>query len=431
MKTIGIIVEYNPFHNGHLYQIEKARQLTDADAIVVIMSGDFVQRGTPAIIDKYARTKMALEHGVDLVIELPLLYATASAEYFATGAVQILDGLKIIDTLVFGSECGDLSLLSEISQILIDEPDYFREKLKEYIKTGETFPAARKHALYDYLSTHHDDAAFLKNADEVLDHPNNILGIEYIKALLRLKSSITPFTIKREGAGYHDTDHTMKFSSATSLRKYFHSVQSTALPNGSSVTESIIDSLAEQLPDASLRILSSEYQKTFPISANDFSSLLYYRLSQETKESLTAYADITEDLANRIIGHYRPGITFTAFAEGLKSRQYTLTRINRCLLHILLGIREQDLAHFLSTPDSRYARILGFKKTSSHLLKRSKENEGIPIITKTADAPKQLPSNAMSLFTHDIRASHLYNQIVFTTHHTLLKDDYTHGPIML
>jgi len=426
MKTIGIVVEYNPFHNGHFYQIEKARQLTGADAIVVIMSGDFVQRGTPAIIDKYARTKMALEHGVDLVIELPVLYATASAEYFAKGAIQILDGLKIIDTLVFGSECGDISLLTEISQILVNEPEVFREKLKEYLKTGETFPAARKLALHDYLSAHHDDAAFLEKADEVLDHPNNILGIEYIKALLTIKSTITPFTIKREGAGYHDTDHTRKFSSATSLRKFFHNIPLTDTAASKLITES----LADQLPNASLRILTSEYQRTFPVDANDFSSLLYYRLSQETKETLTAYADVTEDLANRIMQLIRPGITYHAFAEELKSRQYTLTRISRSLLHILLGIRQEDLNAFLSDPDSRYARILGFKKSSSHLLKSSKQKEGIPTILKTADASKLLSASALSLFIHDIRAAHLYNQVVFTTHHTLLKDEYTHGPVI-
>ena len=197
MKITGLITEYNPFHNGHLYHIKKAKEITGADAVIVIMSGNFVQRGAPAIMPKRLRTEIALNAGVSLVIELPVCYATGSAEYFASGAISILDSLGCIDSICFGSECGDYKKLEHIAKILADEPEAYRLSLKNQLKTGLSFPKARQNGLKEYSK---DDSL-----DEILEHPNNILGIEYVKALYLQKSPIKAYTIKRIVSDYHDT----------------------------------------------------------------------------------------------------------------------------------------------------------------------------------------------------------------------------------
>lgn len=216
MKVVGIVAEYNPFHNGHRYHIEEARKCTGADFVVVVMSGDFVQRGEPAVIDKYHRTEMALSQGADLVLELPAAFACASAEYFATGAVSLLHALGCVDTLCFGSECGHLDLLEEIADLFIQEPSEYKEYLKTALKSGYSFPAARDEALKEYFA---EDLVKTAQIASVLSAPNNILGIEYIKALKVLGSSIRPVTITRMGQGYHETTFSDSFCSATALRR--------------------------------------------------------------------------------------------------------------------------------------------------------------------------------------------------------------------
>ena len=210
MHVNGIIAEYNPFHNGHKYQLDISRQLIGAEYTVVAMSGNFVQRGAPAMINKYIRARMALENGADLVLEIPSFYACGSAEYFATGAVSLLDKLGVITTLCFGSECGDIDILTQTGRLLFEEPAEFRRILNEKLEQGLSFPAARSHALCTVMST---------DADEIFSCPNNILGMEYIKALNRIGSNIKPFTIKRAGADYHDHRLNGSQASASALRK--------------------------------------------------------------------------------------------------------------------------------------------------------------------------------------------------------------------
>ena len=210
MKTVGIIAEYNPFHTGHKYQLDQIRQKLHADYIVIAMSGDFVQRGTPALFSKHVRTRMALSCGADLVVELPVSVSTASAEGFAKGAVHLLSGLGVTDVLCFGSESTDTQLLMELARILLREPEPYRQLLTKNLKDGLSFPAARSNALTLY--THNPQLATL------LSKPNTILGIEYCKAILSLKSSIHPYALQREGSGYHDTDLSDTFPSASGIR---------------------------------------------------------------------------------------------------------------------------------------------------------------------------------------------------------------------
>ena len=200
MKTVGIIAEFNPLHNGHKYLLDEAKRLSGADFCIVVMSGNFVQRGSPALLDKYTRTQMALLNGVDLVIELPVIYATASAEYFARGAVRLLDKLGVVDIITFGSECGNIELLKKAATELTEETPDFKKNLQDNLKKGLSFPKARSQAIG-------------KQGDG--SEPNNILGIEYIKALNYWDSSITPTTIERKGSGYHDE----QMASATAIRK--------------------------------------------------------------------------------------------------------------------------------------------------------------------------------------------------------------------
>ncbi|MBR4277086.1 MAG: nucleotidyltransferase family protein, partial [Lachnospiraceae bacterium] len=197
MIVNGIIAEYNPFHNGHIAHLEKTKEQTNADYTIVAMSGNFVQRGAPAVVDKYVRTKMALEGGADLVLEIPTCYSTSSAEYFASAGVALLDKIGVVDYLSFGSESGDIEILNHIASILLEEPPEFSEYMQRYLREGYTYPLARNNALIQYENS-------LFDATRVLESPNNILAIEYIKAILRRESTITPFTIKRQGSNYHD-----------------------------------------------------------------------------------------------------------------------------------------------------------------------------------------------------------------------------------
>ncbi len=397
MKTVGVIVEYNPFHNGHKYHLEQAKKLSGADYVVAIMSGNFVQRGTPAITDKYTRTSMALINGADVVYELPPFYATASAEAFAYGAVSILNGLGNIDYLCFGAEDTDLCLMQEIATILTKEPVSYTSRLKQELTTGKTFPVARKIALLPLLSS--TDSDYL---ERFLESSNNILGIEYLKALQCLKSTIEPLIAKREGSLYSEEDLPASSSlpSATALRKSYTDINS-------------LEAYTSLVPDSVLHLLNKVEHKTFPIVLDDFSEYLYYKLLFITYEELINYVDVSSDLAKRILNLRKDFSTISEFASKLKTRQFTLTRIQRVLLHILLEIKEGN------TP-SIYAHLLGFRRESSVVI--NKKLASIPIITKVADYNE--------LLSHDIDCTDLYNRVVLKKFKISISNDYTHPLII-
>ena len=441
MKIVGLITEYNPFHNGHQYHIEEAKRVTGADYIIAVMSGDFVQRGVPAIIDKYHRAKMALHNGVDLVFELPVSYATSSAEYFAHGSVSLLDKLGIVDYICFGSECGDINLLREAATFLLNTPETFEKYLQAYIKDGLTYPAARLKALKLYLKEQQ-----LPNADalsQVLTEPNNILGIEYMKALLRMKSSITPVTIQRISAHYHDENlgdstlapHSLAgvpevdsdsplhiISSATAIRK---AIQNDA-DNINNFNE-----MKNSVPVNVYRILNENYQKAYPITEDDFLSNIIYKLMSEDSSSLTTYLDITSDLADRIknlSGYYE---NFRSLTSDIKTKNMTLTRINRAILHLLLGIKTNSLNEYNTNGYVQYARVLGVKKNASHLLRRIEKKQNIPIITKVSKADRELTTLGKQMLSEDLFAAHLYNQAVYTKYGTTNLNEYKRGIVLL
>lgn len=390
MKTVGIVAEYNPLHNGHGYQLARARELTGADYVIVILSGDFTQRGIPALLDKYTRTEMALCAGADLVLELPVCFATGSAEFFASGAVSLLDGLGV-DYLCFGSESGDLETLDYVSRLLAAEPPDYKCALAAHLKDGMSFPAARKLALEKHLEAigQNDAAAHIKSG--FLESANNILGVEYLKAMHLLGSSMQAVTLRREGAGYQDDIlPSGSFCSALAVRKWLLSGKD-------------ISALKPFLPESSLELLGKAALQNSLLSEDDFSSLLFYRLLSLNREGYTAFADVSMALSDKIAGTLFSFQSWSRFCDILKSRDLTYTRISRCLLHILLDIRIQPKT-------APYARILGFREESKPLFGLLK-NGTIPLIAKLADAGKQLSPSALSILEQDIFAAHIYDGI--------------------
>jgi len=412
--AVGIIAEYNPFHDGHAYHIKKAKEMTQADYCIVAMSGDFVQRGGPAIYDKYTRTAMALSCGADLVIELPSVFASSSAEDFAACGIALLNNLGVVGSVCFGSECGNVEKLSGIASILATEPPVYTKELRRELKKGATFPQARNRALISCGILNEDEASILAS-------PNNILGIEYCKALYRQKSPMTPVTISRKGYGYHDTSLAPEgFSSATGIRKAIHENPDILMQMESSLI---------QVPDPVKQMMS----QGFPVFPDDFSALLNTTLLKLDCEGIPfeKYADVSEELAARLLRQLPDYLPFEEKINQLKTKQYTYTRISRALLHIALGVTTQQVVLGRNAGYAPYARILGFKKTSAGLMGEIKKRGSIPLITKTADARLILSGAAWSMLRQDFYCSHIYQTIVQDKYQIKMKNEFTHSVVIL
>ncbi len=420
MKVVGLITEYNPFHNGHLYHIEKAKKVTGADTVIVVMSGDYVQRGIPAIMPKRLRCEMALKCGASAVFELPVCYSTGSAELFATGAVSFLDQLGIVDSLCFGSECNDLVLLDSIADFLCAEPDNYKSTLKEGLKHGLSFPSARQYALEKTLPS--------SKCLEIIKNPNNILGIEYLKALKRLHSSMKPYTIERKGASYHDTELHQKYSSASAIRSLLeYSSKSIELENYSNYDNTplhnILDKLEEQVPKDCLQILKDDHHITYPLYQNDFSLLLKYKLLNKSAKDLIRYMDVSEELANRICNQMEYFFNFKQFSERLKTKELTQTRITRALLHIMLGIKKDQVKAYVKGGIHHYARILGVRKESTSILGTLSVSSHLPLVVNPSRTD-QLSGIGKAMLFQDILASNLYNSVITDKYKTPYKNEY-------
>ena len=417
MKTAGIIAEYNPFHKGHEYQIRYTKEKLKADYVIVAMSGDYVQRGTPALISKHARAEMALRCGADLVLEMPVSVSTASAEAFAMGGVSLLDGLGVVDMLCFGSESGEISALKELAEILVEEPEEYKKLLKSFLSEGLTFPAARSQALTEYFKNPRnfsgDDfdgilTPLLNEVTQILNTPNNILGIEYCKALLRLNSRIRPVTIRREGMGYHETTvpegiSTVASPDLQSPTDFFASA--TAIRNLILQDSPDLDALASQIPEQAFPVFQKAVNSGEFLTESSLDSILSYCLMKENGKSLSSYMDVSEDLARRIINQQNLLLSFSQSVSVLKTRELTQTRIQRALLHIILNIHTAPI----QTP---FARVLGFRRESSELLSQIKQHSRIPLITKLADAQNLLDSEGNQILSETAFSSNLYEKLL-------------------
>lgn len=391
MRVNGIIAEYNPFHNGHKYHLEQSRQVTGADYNIVVLSSNFTQRGEPAIIDKFIRARMALENGADLVIELPISHSASSAEYYAQGGISILDQLGVVDTLCFGSECGDIEVLQDFAKILLEESTAFVKDLRSGLSAGHSYPRARNRA----ITVSNPEMA--KN-EHILSSPNNILGIEYLKALLRLESSIVPHTILRAGSDYHDRYVTTNYCSALALRQGILSGQD-------------LGSLATQMPESAFEILKNSLGSTPAITINDFSHMLLYKLLMDQDLGYESYMDVSDDLSAKLKKKLHHFDGYSSFCDQLKSKDMTYARISRCLLHIMLDMKKEDYLAFGDPARIPYARVLGFRKDAQPLLTAIKKNASIPLITKLADAKTLLDPQTHNLLSQDLRRGSIYESI--------------------
>ena len=408
-KILGIVAEYNPFHSGHLYQINKAKSICAADYVVVIMSGHFTQRGEAAIYDPYLRTEMALKAGVDAVYEMPAAFSTASAADFAFYAVTFLTLLNV-DYISFGVEDATLDELENLADILLNESEGFKNLIKEKLSKGYTYPLARKEAFLNELKN-------FRNFDEtriksLLSTPNNILGLEYIYTIKKIGSHLRPVLIKRKGSDYHDKGiaYNKEHSSATALRKYLS-------------LHSELKELESSLMPSSIEII----KKSKPLFADDFrgsiSRKLYDLLYNDV--DLSIYSDISPNLSDRIYKLNKNYSNYEAMVASIKSKDYTFTRISRALCHILLNIKKSDTDIYKN--NIKYSKLLGFRRSSGHLLKLIKTRSQLINITKPADAKDILrdEKETSKLFMSEVYASYIYNSVYYDKYKTELKNSYS------
>lgn len=396
MNVLGIITEYNPFHNGHNYHIEQALNVSKATHTVCVMSGHFLQRGIPSILNKWERAEMCLHSNVDLVIELPTLFSLNSAEFFSEGSIKLLDSLGIVDSVVFGSEDGNIDSFKKVSAILANEPDDFKALLKKHLNQGMSFPAAREKALINYLEE-----------DIIQTGPNNNLGIEYCKALKKIDSSIRPQTIKRMKADYNDLKINGSIASASAIRK-------------SLLNDSLTESLSEVMPQKSYEILKKNKDQL--VFSHNFEDLILYKLRSIKSSDIQAIHDVTEGLEHRIKEASIYANSLENLIERIKCKRYTYTRIQRILFKTLLNITKDQMS---KTP--QYIRILGFNQRGQELLKAIKEKSSLPIIT---NLKHYVPQNNQAKYQIDldITATNIYN--LFRNKKTGGLD-YTNHPVII
>ena len=395
MKACGIVAEYNPLHTGHVYQMNKARQISQADCIIVVMSGNFVQRGEPAVIDKYARTRAALKAGADIVIELPVYYALSSAENFARGAVLTLNEMKAA-SICFGAETDNADRLAKISHAIISESPEYKAILNKALAEGLSYPAARQTALLEYLP----------ECKDIISGSNNILAIEYIKAILGNNLNMTYYPVLREGAGYNDDTDNAEFASAFGIRKMLMSDEH--------------DRLKTYLTPVMYEEISNS--KNCPLFPDDFSNIFNHKmifLKQQCNinhtdfaEKLAEYEDITAELANRFAAAFTGRDNIAEFAMKVKSKNIVYSRICRCIMHIILEIRKSMSDLYNNIP---YIRLLGFNKTGQLYLGSIKKELDVPFITKAADYKNEL--------IFDLACSDIYTQAVYEKYGYVMKNE--------
>ncbi len=429
MKTVGIIAEYNPFHKGHAYHIARAKALSHADYCIIVMSGNFLQRGEAACMDKYVRARCALSQGAYLFLELPVPFATSNAPSFARNGVFLLRQTGVLTHLSFGCECDELEKLQFLADFFNQEPKVYQAILKENLKKGMDYPTARKESFLTYFSDRktttdawtepsgQSRAAYcrpsgsLSELAELLDTPNNILALAYLRAIKELAPDVTPIPIKRKGSGYHKTELESGYASAAAIRREL-------LANGLS------KQLLSHLPKSTSVLLSDLLGKQEYVSTDDFSSLLYYKLLSLPADAYAEYAEVSGMLGQRIGKHLPEFTCFSEFARLLMRKNETHTTISRGLLHILLDIKKNQF----QAP--KYLRILGLKKEAGPLLHEIKEKSRLPIISKPADGPKNLPVTALPLFEKDLFAENLYHGI-FRPQTGKLYHPYWKSPVIL
>ena len=402
-RVLGIIAEYNPFHNGHLYHIAKSKQETGAQYVIAVISGNFVQRGNTSIINKWTKARMALLNGADLVIELPTIYSISSAENFAEGAIKILNSLGVVDTLSFGMEANDISTLNNIANVLYTEPKEYVTMLSHELSKGNSYPKARENALLLYLND-------IKRYANVLSGSNNILGIEYLKALRKTKSTITPVGIKREKVLYNDKYIVDEFASATAIRKML-------------MTKELND-ISKVMPRNSYLLLGEELKKGhYVIDIARFEKEIIYTLRKMSVQDIAKLPDVSEGLENSLKNAADSCNTLKDFINIVKTKRFTQTRIQRILLYCLLGITKKQME--TSRKVIPYARVLGFNNKGKELISEMmKLNPKLNIVTSVKKYIDTVANkNLKEMLDIDILATNIYTLGYFADSYSNL--DYT------
>lgn len=357
MKVAAIICEYNPFHNGHKYQLEQLRETLGADtAIIAMMSGNYVQRGDVAVFDKKARAAAAIRSGADLVLELPACCSAQSAEFFAKGAVTLLNSLGLVDFLVFGTETSDLDLIERTARLLNDEPCIFSKKLAAFCNMGISFPVARSKAVSEI---------FGKDAAQLLDEPNNILAVEYCKALYSQNSSIKPLLIQRKGAMHHDSIAADSIASASHIR--------------SLISAGKTEEAFSFMPEICLDIFKDEQLH----SIQSMERAILAEIIKMPVEKLREIADVGEGLENRIKEKAVTATSLCELADSIKTKRYTHSRIRRILLSAYLGITADDRMF-----QPKYIKILDHNETGQALIRKAKKSSSLPLVRNTSQVNK-------------------------------------------
>ncbi len=388
-RVLGIIAEYNPFHNGHLYHIRESLGQSGAEYVVCVISGNFVQRGNTSIINKWVKTKMAIANGADLVIELPAIYSTSSAENFAEGAIKLLDSLGVVDSISFGMEAKDLATLNNIANVLYQEPKEYVTMLSHELGKGLSFPKARENALMVYLND-------IKRYANVLAGANNILGIEYLKTLKKLKSPLIPIGIRREKVFYNDEIIVDDFASATAIRKMIVTKQ--------------FDDIRKVVPPSSYLLLGQELKKGhYVLDLSKFQKEIIYILRKMTVEEIKNLPDVSEGLENVIKEAADSCNNIIDLVNMIKSKRYTQTRIQRILTYALLGIDQKAME--TSRKIIPYTRILGYSRKGKQLISEIvSHNPKINMITST----KQFLENTKNKTLKDMLLLDIYATNVYT-----------------
>ena len=402
---LGIVSEYNPFHNGHLHHLQLSKKATKTDFTVAIMSGNFVERGDTSIVSKWVKTEMALKSGIDLVIELPTVYAISSAENFADGAIKILNSLGVVDFVSFGSEIGEISPLNDIASILYREPKDFSAILKNYLASGVSYPKARELALSQYLGSS-------KKYSDILNNPNNILAIEYIKSLKKHRSHITPVTVKRDYGEYNSKKVKQGIASATAIREM--------IKNGQNVHYVV--------PYETYELLESSIESGQIITdLSVFEKEIIYTLRKLTLSEIAGLPDVSEGLENKIKQAANNYNTYSDLISNIKSKRYTQTRIQRILLYALLNITQKDIN--FSKRTTPYIRVLGFNKHGKRIISAiAAANPKINIIVSVKKFMENSNNSGLrNMMSKDILASNIYT-LGYKTN-PIANLDYTHKVI--
>jgi predicted nucleotidyltransferase len=391
MKIVGLITEYNPFHLGHKLHLKESLNLSGATHSICIMSGSFVQRGEPAITDKWTRARMAVENGVDLVIELPFVYAVQSAEMFSFGAVRILDATNVVTHLAFGSEVGNVEPLSNISDLLVEEPVEYRRLLKKNLSEGYSYPVSRSRAISGFKSKIEGDSDYYHN---MLLKSNNILGIEYLKALKKLNSRIMPVTFRRVGHAYKDTSTHLGIASATAIR--------------SELINKGLESVRHLVPSETFTLLSNYESLHHKFNTlNNYTQLIRYSLLSKSNTQLTKFLDMESGLENRLIEHALRACEAEALVKSVTTKRYTSTRIRRILIHILADLNRIAIENAMREKPE-YVRILASNSKGFEILNEIKKKSGLSIITKFSDMSVNLGLTSREMLEKEVLATNLY-----------------------